>query len=124
VFPFSPVIIYGNSYFGSAGGHNYAATGAIYCDEILKQNGKCGFRGLYRNDSILNSPAYPTPDFPDLRGLGWAEMILRLVKYNIELSKTVGGHALLPNQFYAIDELEDFWKKTGLAIPWEKSIII
>ena len=109
----SPLIIYGNSYFGSAGGHYYAATGAIYCDDILKQNGKCSFRGLYINDSVFNSPAYPVPE---LHYTG----IVSLVRHLIAMQSSVGAHALNPSQFHTIDELEDYWEKTGSAIPWKK----
>jgi hypothetical protein len=54
---YSPLVIYGNTYFGSAGGHYYATTGAIYCDDTLKNYNQCSYRGLYLNDSVFDSPA-------------------------------------------------------------------
>jgi hypothetical protein len=104
----SPLIIYGNSYFGSAGGHYYAATGAIYCDDVLTQYGKCNFRGLYINDSILDSPAYPIPEPPDT-SKGWSAVRdIKMIKYYMDLYRSVGAHALIPNRFYTVDELESF----------------
>ncbi|MEW8087873.1 MAG: hypothetical protein AB2652_20880 [Candidatus Thiodiazotropha endolucinida] len=116
----SPKIIYGNSYFGSAGGHYYAATGGIYCDDTLTDHDQCIFRGLYLNDSILNSPAYPLPDPPDLTGLTWIQKIIKIITYNAEKAQSAGGRALSPNQFYTSAELNTYWKKTGSSLPWEK----
>jgi hypothetical protein len=89
-YVYSPTIIYGNTYWGSAGGHYYTSTGEIYCDDILVKYNICSYRGLYINDSVYNSPAYPN------------------------LSKS----ALVPSVFITADEMENYWKPTGSALPW------
>lgn len=81
----SPVILYGNIKNGSAGGHYYLATGMINCPKGICSS---DYFGLYINDSVYNSPAFPT-------------------------SGVVGANAIPPRHYLNHGELETYWKKTG-----------
>jgi hypothetical protein len=116
---YSPLIIYGNTYFGSAGGHYYVATGAIYCDDTLRDNNKCSYRGLYLNDSVFNSPAYPLPPRPVFTGNIY-KFLGQLVKWILDVDSTDPGRAPAPSRFITADDLSSYWKPTGSALPWNK----
>ncbi len=82
---YSTAIIYGNTdtAVSGAGGHYYLVTGAYYGAKL----------GLYINDSVYNSPAYPK-------------------------GSILANQAISPRQYLSAKELEKYWKPTGSRLPW------
>ena len=92
-----PIILYGNTNItgSSSGGHYYLGIGAA---SSTKGYPFVTVSGLYINDSVYGSPAYPP-------------------------GTLVGDQAISSQAFVTVYDLENYWRPTGSAFPWARKHI-
>ena len=118
----NPFVVYGNTRSGSAGGHYYVTTGALYCSDRDVSSGLCNYRGLYLNDSVYGSPAYTPPPKPQRASYSsFISYLVALTQYQSQM--LFGTYGLIPSKFMTLTEVESYWEKTGSANPFERKHI-